>query len=365
MLKVDCNFPGGNILVDHIVGDFVYLHQDLRDTKGDWFYWYFRVTGAGGKTVNFYFTKSAAIGALGPAYSLDEGKTWEWLGEEAVRENSFVFSFPENAKTVRFCMAIPYLEENFKQFLKKHKEIKKETLCISRKGRKVELLRLGNPEGKYKVLLTCRHHCCEMTAGYALEGIMGEILRNKELYGKADFLIVPFVDKDGVEDGDQGKNRKPYDHNRDYGKKSIYPEVRALKKLVGKWLNNKTFFAMDLHCPWLKSGMNEQVYFVGQRSGKNWKQTLNYSRILEKTNKGQVVYFAKDNLPYGVGWNTGISANFSRWAASLPKAVFAATVEIPYARAHGKEITPAQAREFGEYIAKAILVFLRIHTDIK
>jgi murein tripeptide amidase MpaA len=27
------------------------------------------------------------------------------------------------------------------------------------------------------------------------------------------FLAVPFMDKDGVEDGDQGKNRRPRDHN--------------------------------------------------------------------------------------------------------------------------------------------------------
>ena len=54
---IDCEFPGGNIVVDAIEGDTVSLHQDLRDTRGDWFYWYFRVRGAAGRTLNFKFTK--------------------------------------------------------------------------------------------------------------------------------------------------------------------------------------------------------------------------------------------------------------------------------------------------------------------
>lgn len=31
----------------------------------------------------------------------------------------------------------------------------------------------------------------------------------------AEILVVPFSDRDGVEDGDQGKNHRPRDHGRD------------------------------------------------------------------------------------------------------------------------------------------------------
>ena len=31
-LVVDADFPGGNIIVDELKGNDVYLHQDLRDT---------------------------------------------------------------------------------------------------------------------------------------------------------------------------------------------------------------------------------------------------------------------------------------------------------------------------------------------
>ena len=113
-LQVDADFPGGNIVVDKIDGDNVHLHQDLRDTAGDWFYWYFRVRGAQGRTLTFHFTKGNPIGVRGPAVSTDGGKSWQWLGAQAVRGASFQYAFPADAADVRFCFAFPYLEHNLR-----------------------------------------------------------------------------------------------------------------------------------------------------------------------------------------------------------------------------------------------------------
>ena len=44
-LWVDANFPGGNILVEAMRGDTVWLRQDLRTNIDDWFYWNFREIG--------------------------------------------------------------------------------------------------------------------------------------------------------------------------------------------------------------------------------------------------------------------------------------------------------------------------------
>jgi hypothetical protein len=45
-------------------------------------------------------------------------------------------------------------------------------------------------------------------------------------------VVVPFVDEDGVEDGNAGKNRAPHDHNRDHGSHSLYPDAMALQDKV-------------------------------------------------------------------------------------------------------------------------------------
>jgi hypothetical protein len=34
-LQIDADFHGGNIVVDAVKGDAVFLHQDLHDTAGD------------------------------------------------------------------------------------------------------------------------------------------------------------------------------------------------------------------------------------------------------------------------------------------------------------------------------------------
>ncbi len=90
------------------------VHQDIRDTTTDWFYWCFRVRGAAGHTIKVTFTKSNVIGVRGPAMSLDGGKTWRWLGAESVRGQSFTCAVPADAEEVRFSFGMPYLEANLK-----------------------------------------------------------------------------------------------------------------------------------------------------------------------------------------------------------------------------------------------------------
>ncbi len=111
MIMIDCDFPGGNIIAERIDGDDVFVRQDLRDTDRDWFYWYFRVRGAAGRTVRFHFTGSNVIGTRGPGRSEDGGVTWRWLGNDAVDGQSFVYAFANDADDVRFSFGMPYVLE--------------------------------------------------------------------------------------------------------------------------------------------------------------------------------------------------------------------------------------------------------------
>ena len=115
-IEVDSAFPGGNIIVDSIQGDTINVHQDLRDTVGEWFYYYFRVRGAAGRSITVNFTQRNPLTALGPAVSRDCGATWKWLGADNVRKPTFCFAVPKNAREVRFCLAMPYMEANLKAF---------------------------------------------------------------------------------------------------------------------------------------------------------------------------------------------------------------------------------------------------------
>lgn len=48
-MKIDTKFPGGKGVVESMEGDKVWMRPHLRDTEGDWFWWYFRVRGAAGR----------------------------------------------------------------------------------------------------------------------------------------------------------------------------------------------------------------------------------------------------------------------------------------------------------------------------
>jgi len=366
-LRVDAEIPGGNIVVERISGDDVYLHQDLRDTRGNWFYWHFRVRGAAGRTLTFHFTKGNVFGVRGPAVSNDGGKSWRWLGGNAVEGKSFRYRFPKDASDVRFCFAMPYTQANLERFLKPYRSnphLKRATLCKSKKGRRVERLHLGKLKGSpnFRVLLTCRHHACEMMASYVLEGILAAVLADTNdgrwLRQNVEFLVIPFVDKDGVEDGDQGKNRKPRDHNRDYSGKSLHPETKALREFVPRWSEGKLVFAMDMHDP----ARRDQYTFLVEKGGKTVQPVRRFARLLEKTHKGPLPFRADDNLPFGKKWNTpknyqaGMPS--AMWFSLQPGVRFAATLEFPYATARGKVVTPKSAREFGTDVARALRQFL-------
>lgn len=365
-LTIDCDFPGGNIILERIDGDNVYIHQDIRDTEGDWFYWYFRVQGASGRTLKFHFTKSNVIGTRGPGVSEDSGHTWYWLGADRVQDQSFEFTFPNDAKDIRFSFGMPYLQDKLDRFLQNyqnHPHLKIESLCQTPKDRNVELLRLGslNSSAPHRVIITARHHCCEMMQSYVLEGVMTAILSDHELgqwyQSHTECIIIPFVDKDGVEDGDQGKNRNARDHNRDYNNKSIYAETQAIRELIPYW---HPTVALDFHCPHIRGKTNEMIYQVGLEPEALWQEQCRFATCLEQTKT--FAYQASDNMPFGQGWNTsdnyGAGKSFARWAGELSSMKLTSSIEFPYANVKDKDITTDNARAFGQDFAKALRTYL-------
>ena len=287
-IAVDDKLPAGNVIVEKIEGDVVRLHQDLRDSSQAWIYWKFRVTGAAGRTLKFRFTKSAAVGSRGPAVSTDRGTTWTWaddLQPSPRREaqtndhadwNGFDWGFGPEDDEVWFSQAIPYDASDWQAFLARHagdrgRLFEEGVLCKSRKGRDVEYARFGRLDGqaKYRIFASSRHHCQEISATYVLEGMLEQVFADDDLgrwmRENTEIRVVPFADKDGAVDGDQGKYRKPHDHARDYNEDRpiLYPEVRAIMKMLSEWKPN---VVNDYHSPWLrgnwfqKNNANEYVY---------------------------------------------------------------------------------------------------------
>ncbi|MBL7188819.1 MAG: peptidase M14 [Phycisphaerae bacterium] len=370
-LIVDADFPGGNIILERIEGDTVFLRPDQRDSSTWWFYWHLRVRGAAGRTLKFQFLGRNPIGTRGPALSADGEHTWSWLSPGTARDSSFTHTFEKQDREVRLCFSIPYLESNLRQFLQKNADnphLASRELCRSRGGRSVERLHAGKIAGdpRHRVLLTARHHACESIASYSLEGLLEMVLSDTALgrwfCGNVEILAVPFMDKDGVEAGDQGKNRKPHDHNRDYAGDSIYPSVRTLRRFVPEWSGAKLKVVLDLHCPYISGEHNEVIYLVGSSNPAIWRQQKEFAAILESVRRGPLPYLAESSLPFGTAWNTagnyGKQKSCSRWGSEQPSVSLASTIEIPYANVGAAMVTAQNARAFGRDLALALRRYL-------
>ncbi len=208
-------------------------------------------------------------------------------------------------------------------------------------------------------------------ANYVLEGLIGAVLEpdtddTRWLAANVAFLAIPFVDKDGVEEGDQGKNRKPRDHNRDYAGDSVYPETKAIRELLPKWAGKGPALAIDLHCPYIRGETDHWIYQVGSSAEHIAPEQQRLTEILAEVARGPIPYAKTGILPFGKAWNTAgnysAGTSFARWAAGLESARLATSFEIPYATASGAEVNPASARAFGRDLAAALSVYLRTPT---
>jgi hypothetical protein len=212
-----------------------------------------------------------------------------------------------------------------------------------------------------------------MMASYALEGLMDALLSDAEtgrwLREHVEFLVVPFVDMDGVEDGDQGKMRRPHDHNQDYAAPCLYPEVKALRERAREWSEGRMRVALDLHCPGHRGAIHERLHFVGMPDEAMWGRVGRFSEVLEHVARGPLPYRRDNNLAFGEDWNTeAVSPGaerrwFSDWMGTLPGVSFGATLELPYANAQGAEVNAASARAFGGDLARAIERYLSCEVD--
>jgi len=170
------------------------------------------------------------------------------------------------------------------------------------------------------------------------------------------------MDKDGVEDGDQGKARAPYDHNRDYAGDSIYPEVRALRQIAPAWAKGGLDFALDLHCPWIRGGRHEEIHFVGCEDARIWTEISAFCTLLEQVQQGPLRFSSRNNLAFGQEWNVAQAEgekSADRWWQE--RGWRGVVIEVPYANAGGLEVNPAAARLFGQDLAAALQSdFLRL-----
>ena len=365
-VKIDDRLPAGNIVFEKISGDTVYVKPDISQNTKEWFYWGMRVRGAQGRTLTFKFPKKW-VGARGAVVSLDKGKTFFYSNGHAGK--SFTWTFGPKDKEVYFYECHPYLPKDWDKFLGSldKKMFRTAVFCRSRSGKKVPCATFGRLDGgeKYRVVLTARHHCSESVASFVMEGIALACCADDEagkwLRENVELSFIPFVDYDGVVNGEQGKYRAPHDHNRDYNV-FLYPETKAVSELYAA---KKPQVIIDLHDPWISGKTEERMScpmsnpeIVPDNAAEDF-----FTALLEKYARG-IPYKGENNVAFGTRWNT--NKNYSGgqscriWAMlNLPAGTLhlCRCFETPVANAEGVEVNRDSAQEFGRSVGEALVAW--------
>ena len=390
-VTVRTTHPGGNGRVLAVAGDTIRLEPETRDSTRRWFYWYVDLESDATQSLRVEFPTDEVIGPRGPAVRTENPcggpigdgawDEWHWLGSEhRIDATAFRYSF-EADKRVQFALSVPYQRADFDAFAFEYESNPKltvETLTTTPSGRDVPVARLGPPDADRHVALAARHHACESTASYVLEGVLRGLLeRENERRGGTPSTgtsllethrihIYPFGDLDGVERGDPGKHRAPHDHNRDYVDSNgitelepLYPTTAAIAADL-RALDSLTL-ALDLHCPHKWGGdINDRPFFVTDPETASERLRRLAAGLEEATLEHRDSSAANDptltfDAAPGVGLasfdgQSGLLHTFARYCSRLG-ADPAVALEVPYVGTARDPATPQTARQFGRGLA--------------
>ena len=354
MLDFDISrdFSGGNIVVVSKNNNEVHLKPDFSDTdRTDWFYWNFKADSDTARTVTFKFdgVLSYILNSTGVLCSTDDGKTWDYLTDYKGSKKEFSYTF-EAGEQAWFSVTLPYVKKDLDAYIETIQDndrVEITTLCQSEEGRDVPLIIAGNQNAEKSVVFTSRHHSCEATASYALEGVIDYLLTQADESVLDDycFYIVPMMDVDGVENGHQGKGKLPQDHNRDYVKKH-WASVRAIQELTAD--KNVELF-LDFHCPYV---VDEKAYFYYDSCYEADINALS-ELLIEATAEDEIVYDATKNQMQGSADGNNAKGYFT--INKEPR--ISATFEIPYTGGE-VEYTPTNLRVLGNKTMMSLIGFL-------
>ena len=254
--SISSAFDGGNIRLVAIEGDRIDL-EIVKDQSSDFYQWfYFRLTGAGGKAVEMRLLNCA-----GSAYpngwdkyraclSYDR-EYWE-RAETRYEDGALIIKVTPSSDSVWFAYFAPYTMERHHDLVASvaaYPDVEYRSLGQTLDGQEMDYFRVG--DGPLSVWLYARQHPGETMAEYWMEGALEKLLDDadpvaRRLLQKATFHIVPNMNPDGSRRGHLRTNAVGVNLNREWHEPSAEksPEVLCVRNEMDR---TGVDFAMDIH----------------------------------------------------------------------------------------------------------------------
>lgn len=231
-----------------------------------WFH--VEVSGLGGAPVTFCWENpditlgdSAQLGVLRPVLRADDGPAGrvtqtqvEVLDDGRKR---ILFAHPGGTDSVAAALCYPYGPESLETTLAELGGAwERSPIGVTGQGRELTRLRLARADARPEagLYLMARQHAGETPGSWVLDGVLRFLASNQPaaqgFRAGVDIWVVPFVDLDGVVNGDYGKDAFPWDFNRAWEQLPQRPEVQAIQRDLMRFAQlADRRLVIDLHAP--------------------------------------------------------------------------------------------------------------------
>ncbi len=277
-----------------------------------------------------------------------DGVHWAAIATEFIKGNRLQFQIHMDGDKLYVASVEPYRIsdlENLIAEIRPNPLVEIDIVGKTVEGRPLEIIRVGNPDAPFRILLRARAHGWEPGGNWVVQGLIRSLLQKDAApyLKKYCVYVMPMANKDAVARGRTRFNVLGVDLNRQWDSPAdpiLAPEKQALEN----WLKNmiqkgkKPHLAIDLHND---SGGNLHVNLPRP---DNAKYTANLKRFEDLLYKHTWFTEGKANVNNPSSFGEGLAARFNidacvyelnyEWIAGLNKVPFGTDWELL-----GKELT--------------------------
>ncbi len=310
---------------------------------------------------------------LGNARPVARADGGEWHRVEVVEimerpEGGFILEFdaPAAREMVSVAFCYPYGPVQLQRTLCELPEAwGRETIGLTGKGRELTRVRWPRPEAEGPVpgvYVAARQHAGETPASWVLDGLLREVAEAGGAPGDGGALewwAVPFVDLDGVVEGNYGKDALPHDFNRAWAAMPMRPEVQALQQDMRRFgARAAPRLVLDLHAP----GGGEVAFYHFLPRQERPREQREAAETFTPFLAEQFPCLPAEQLSrvprYASRWNA--DETLTCWAWDHLKETLGIAVETTYQRIGEKEwLGPDDYRDLGRRVARAATNWVR------
>jgi hypothetical protein len=231
-------------------------------------HWHFRIRATPGSKVtvvvnnldNVWNGKHASpVSGKTISFVSADGRTWRAMPGRALPGHRMQLAVEMQGPQMYVARLEPYRLSDLEKLLASLRDDSRVQITRIGKtveGRDLEIVRVGNPEAPYRVLLRARAHAWEPGGNWVVQGLIRRLLRDDE-EPKRDLArycvyVLPMANKDGVAHGRTRFNMMGKDLNREWDRPAdpkLAPENAALEAWIESMIKKgeRPDLALDLH----------------------------------------------------------------------------------------------------------------------